>query len=131
MILEIAVPDMITQAESTACHPIHVSIPVHIMVQQINVLRINLFPVPHDHLHPALPPLVAMVTVTRLFWCNIGNRVCSVCSNFRSLLSPLLAAVSGILASPPTQPPPLTGGAGNGGSLHLERSWMSVHLSVL
>ena len=31
----------------------------------------------------------------------------------------------------PTQPPPLTGGAGNGGSLHLERSWMSVHLSVL
>ena len=36
--------------------------------------------------------------------CIIGNRSSSVCSNFRSLLSPLLAAVSGhgILVSPPT-----------------------------
>ena len=81
---------------------------------------------PMAHLPPTLPPVVAMVTVTLLLWCSMGNRVCSVCSNFRSLLSPLLVTVSGALASPPTPPPPLAAGTDSGGSLHLERSWIDV-----
>ena len=56
----------------------------------------------HQHLAPALPPAVPVVRVTLRFWCSMGSRDCSVCSNLGRLMSPPPP-------SPPPSPPPIWG----------------------
>ena len=81
-----------------------------------------------QHLAPALPPAVPVVRVTLRFWCSMGSRDCSVCSNLGRLMSspppsplpspPPPPPLWGVLL-PPQPPPPLAIFSGViGGSLH-------------
>ena len=97
-----------------------------------------------QHLPPALPPAVPVVRVTLRFWCSMGSRDCSVCSNLGRLMSPPPPSPPpSPLPSPPPPPPiwgvlllpqpPLAIFSGViGGSLHwMVESLRSLHLSRL